>query len=348
MDMDMSSASQSALASYTFARSLFAGIALLTYSIVISFDREKKYIWGEKFTIATLLYCLAQYATLVSLIVGLMPVFTKGVSACNSFTYAGYVFEILGYIGIQGIFIARAIAVARYSNLKWIATGVLGSVFCAAVVLSIIPILLAPGCIVQAGLVVRCISIRPSMNVIISVDYSKLTLSQNILTLVIETIVSAIIVHATFDTFKREYHGGKSNSPIAQVLLKQGALRYLYVTIAGAVNLFLVAKNITTIPVEFWNTLQSALAAIIVCQFTVELRRRCSAQAIGSDMTQTMIWSTTTGSMHIVFQAIDRFHRSIQDSFGDRPYERNESSPTAAEQLLETKSVEPLYIRTMP
>lgn len=87
-----------------------------------------------------------------------------------------------------------------------------------------------------------------------------------------------------------------------------------------------------------------SLAAIIVCQFTVELRRRCNAQATGSDLTQTMTWSTTTWSPRLVFcQVFERFHHSIQDDFGEHRYERNENS-SPAEGLLEIKRVDPLHI----
>lgn len=50
-------------------------LVLLTYNIIICFDHEREYIWSMKFTFPTYLYFFGQYGTLVSLIIGLTPIF---------------------------------------------------------------------------------------------------------------------------------------------------------------------------------------------------------------------------------------------------------------------------------
>ncbi|KAF7358921.1 hypothetical protein MSAN_01232500 [Mycena sanguinolenta] len=95
----------------------YSSLALLYYDFALTFPKEIKYMWGERFRLSTALYICCRYA-LVANVLYLLAIADKLGSTCNLWYKIVGALSILGRAAVIVVFIMRTNAV--YKSNKWI------------------------------------------------------------------------------------------------------------------------------------------------------------------------------------------------------------------------------------
>ncbi|KAJ6491942.1 hypothetical protein C8R45DRAFT_1073374 [Mycena sanguinolenta] len=95
----------------------YSSLALLYYDFALTFPKEIKYIWGERFRLSTALYISCRYA-LIANVLYLLAIADKLGSTCNFWYKIVGALSILGRAAVIVVFIMRTNAV--YNSNKWI------------------------------------------------------------------------------------------------------------------------------------------------------------------------------------------------------------------------------------
>lgn len=246
--------------------------ALLVYTAILNLGQEIEYMWLGKFSLPALLYFFARYASLIQLGLDLgynLTFSSDSQTTCEvildleSFCYT------LSYIGTQGLLVARAYSLCRGNKIL---AGMLGAAFFAGLGLFLTYLILLKPCGAE--------------DFIMTVQSLVLTFAQSIINVFTDLLVSVICVWQVWGTWKlRREVGIRTPNDLVSIILKQSIIRLCFVIIlsAAATIFSLIARddNASTILVD----IQNGLSVILVCDFTLDLRRRNVAVVEANGMT---------------------------------------------------------------
>lgn len=265
----------------------YANLALLIYNLVLAIPQEVVYMWlsPKPFSIPNLLYIFTRYGSVVSQGVISWSEFLPLGSLCNERAYAQDIVVSLVYIGVQGLLIIRAYSLCRGNK---VVVGVLALLFWGGFTLSIYDIAKTPGC-----------SHSPP---------SLMTLAANICTLLTDLIVFCVCLWKIWDiwTLKREI-GIRSGTDLASVLFNQLVSRFCFVIIFSVALLILDQFRIST-AINIMLSIQHSLSAILIADFTLDLRQKNSAAIQAANITLPTIQIQSVANY---------IHQSILVEMGD-------------------------------
>ncbi|GJJ10572.1 hypothetical protein Clacol_004799 [Clathrus columnatus] len=190
----------------------------------------------------------------------------------------------LAYVGIQGLLVARAYSLSQSFRGKWFVIGLSALSYLSGVVLSIYESAAFPG----------------------------FNLAQGCLSIATDSTVFAITTYQLWGTFTLQQDLKQDTSTsITALLFKQGVFRYCFVLLFTLTNTVLSSGVITTELSIAFTFLQEALSAILLCGFSLHLRRR-NKPKIEEVNVQTLSWS-----FHGVQTAFRQVHDTITAELGE-------------------------------
>ncbi|KAJ6527150.1 hypothetical protein B0H19DRAFT_869844, partial [Mycena capillaripes] len=125
------------VSSFLQFRLQYSSLALLYYDYVLTFQKEVRYIWREKFRFSTALYICCRYA-LVANILYLLAIADKLGPRCDDWYKIIGVLSIFGRIAVIAVFVMRTYAV--FGRNTWVLAymGIVG-VACVALDITHVP-----------------------------------------------------------------------------------------------------------------------------------------------------------------------------------------------------------------
>lgn len=296
---------------------LFSSLALLVYTTVINLDDEVDCIWSRRFSLPAFLYCLSRYSVIISqsLLVGLtlLPA-SASLTTCNLIANLYNAISFLPYIGVQGLLVARGYSL--YPGNIWVALG-LGISFFIGVFFGIYVPAAFPGCSSSLTSQVKAFNL-------VDIIFTVLT----------DTLVFLVTVYKVWGVWKlrRQLNLRDQESDIGGLLLSQGVLRYCFVLLVTLTNAILVERGPLDATSNF-SYMQEALSIIILCRFSLDLRRRNKPQ-IDDVVLPTMSFSVQ-GARSMMRYVHETFLTELGEPTGD--IEETDDTP---EQDMEFETVE--------
>ncbi|KAJ7901139.1 hypothetical protein B0H14DRAFT_2493470 [Mycena olivaceomarginata] len=226
----------------------YSSLALLYYDFALTFPKEVKYIWKERFRLSTALYIGCRYA-LVANVLYLLAIAHRLGSTCDSWYKIIGALSILGRASVIAVFSMRTYAV--YGKNKWI-LAYMGTVGLACIALDITHV---PG--------MRCVGssslpMSPEMLSILMVIFES---SSAFL-----TAVRCVIAFRSGGGLKNQRQG------LMFILFEQGVLYFCTISIFTTAAVILNYRA----PVGFFQRLPNAftlpLSCILTARFILHLR----------------------------------------------------------------------------
>lgn len=254
-----------------YTRLLIGSSTLLVSATLSKLSQEIEYIWSKPLSLPTFLYIMSRYAPLIY--EGLyftLNIISPSYRTCNMLANAANCMACLSFIGVQGLLVARGYSICKGSKKL---TVVLVFDFLLSFVLNLHQIIADPGCVISS----------PEVYLLLVTNISIVTT---------DFVVFGICIKNVWGTWKlTKEEGIESSCSLISVLFKQSVTRCCFVTvisIANAVVSMIPAVNSSFTVLAAAKCLllfQNSLSAILVADFTLNLRRVNSAKIEASQVT---------------------------------------------------------------
>jgi len=294
-----------------FVYTITAITALLLYDLLLSLGQEVELIWKKRITLTSVLYFLTRYGSVVYVSSQFTYTYLQEYLNAN-LTNLGVAFTVIidtvgtiSFIGLQGLLGIRLYAI--YGGNKYI--------------LWILLFLYALG----VGTNIALVSVKiPTANDVSPLYYRAVNLTQSLSVITFDTLVFLGTVFKTYGTWKLQREVGSKNRSIAEIILRQGALRYSFIVAITLVNVIL-RQTVRLVPSEVVSFLQQAFSPILLCRITLELRERYETQ-VDKVALPTIAWSVegVRQGAHYIHETIIAEAAGELDSYEDSPIEDDE------------------------
>lgn len=253
-----------------------------------------------------LLYILTRYGSLAAAGFEVGLGFSPPGRTCNVLANVGNAMSIFTFIGVQGILIARAYTLCNASRTI---TGLLALGFLSGLVTNLTGVIKFNGCITNNyGGGKALLSLLASISIIVT-----------------DALIFGVCLWEVWGTWRLKRQTGiRGNSDIVSLLLRQIVSRFCFVltiTLAAAI----LNQVFETVPVlDILLSFQDSLSAILISNFTLDLRRRNSP---------LMPMGASNVSLSLQYRdALQHIHQSVLIEMGDHENIAQETDPDSADE----------------
>lgn len=250
---------QNAYESYINTLVINSAFVLLLYTTVLKIPEEREYIWQMQFNLPTWLYFFTRYGSLVQQahVVAYTLVPSISMMSCDIINYMQLFWFAVSFTGTQGLLIARAYSLCSENR--------------------ILAVVLAVG--FALGLILSVISLVPfslcATNTALTVLQTLASFLQNFFVVLTDLVVFGICMRKVWSIWR---FGIRSPSNLISIIFRQSILRSCFVVSTSTfLAIFaVIARNskLSLFVLDIGNILQNSLSAILVADFTLDLRLR--------------------------------------------------------------------------
>lgn len=239
--------------------------ALLVYTVVLSMPRGVTYVWlsPKPLSVPNLLYACTKYGILISQGTFFwLSLVRVGRSPCNDLNRVTSAAFIVGYTGIQGMLILRAYALCQGNK---VIVGPLALLFIGGFILNTYHIIMSNTC--------------QSNNLSNQDAQSLLEVAvANICVIMTDFIVFCVCFWKVWGIWKMKRQTGiQNNNDLVSIILKQSVSRVcLVILLSVTVVVLELIPNTKVIAIDILGNLQHSFSAILLTEFTLDLRQRNS------------------------------------------------------------------------
>lgn len=263
---------------YVYTLIIFSATTLSFYATLTNLSQEIEHIWCNPFSLPTVLYIFARYGTLAYQGLQIPINFTPLGRTCNILANVENTIFILSYIGIQGLLVLRAYSMCQRNVILLLALA-FGFFSCLGLILYVT--IAFPGCVSNSN---NPTTLPPKLG--------RANLAGNIIIVSTDLLISGICVWKVWGVWRlgRKYKNeNQRGSSVVSVFLIQSISTCCFVAVITIVDIFIGWLQGPSSPLlaQCFSITENALSAVLVADFTLDLRRNNSARIDASQISLT-------------------------------------------------------------